>query len=87
MRIVRIESCSTSVMKPTAEQVASAARTALLLICRNAVKEVESTESASKLSRLPIEATAYEAIGALTPIRSLSSTLAKLSLKMSVIGV
>lgn len=86
MWIVRTESCFMSVMTPTAGQVARIARTALLLIYKSVAKVAENTESALKSSRLLIEVTVYEAIDALIPIRSLSSTLVRSSLKMSVIA-
>lgn len=86
MWIAKTESCSTSVMILIAEQVAHIARTALLLIFRSDEKVVENTESVLKSLRLLIEVTVFEAIDALILTRSLSSTLVKSSLKMSVIA-
>ena len=86
MLTARTESCSTSVMTPIAEQVVGTARTAPLLTFKNVAKVAENTELVLKSSRLLIEVMVFEAIDALSLTRSLSSTLEKLSLKMSVIA-
>lgn len=84
MRTVRTDACSTSVMIRIAALAANTAPTALLQLFKSDAKLAESTESASKSSRLLIEDMVFEAIAALNPTRSSLSIQARSSLKTSV---
>jgi hypothetical protein len=85
-RIVKTESCSTSATTQTVERENSTAAIAHLLISKNAGKVVASIELVSKSSRLQTVVTAFGVTVALRLTRSLLNILARLSLKMSVIG-
>jgi hypothetical protein len=84
MKIVKIESCFTNVMTQTVQLVAIGAQTVLLLICKSDGKQAVSTELESRLLRPRTVGMVSEPIVASMLIKSLLSTLERLSPRMSV---
>jgi histone-lysine N-methyltransferase ASH1L len=85
-KIVRIESCFMNVMIRIVQLVAIGAQTVLLQICKSDGKRAASTELESRLSRPRIVVMVFERIAASILIKSLLSTLERLSPRMNVTG-
>ena len=84
-KIVKTESCFMNVMTRTVQLAVPSAQTVLLLIYKSVGKLAANTELELKLSRPRIVVMVFELTVASILIKSLLSTLGRLSQRMSVI--